>query len=805
MSAARQVRTRHPVTDWEDALVTGSGRLGALVHSTADRIRVTLGHERLFLPVTESLPAPETSRVLPEVRRLLLRGRSRAAAELIVRTAAEEHPGYAETRWIDPLVGAAVLSFAPFGPRPGAVERRCDLDTGLVTEDLPGGVAHRVLASRPDDAVAVEITAAGEGGVGRGAGGSGGGLDGLLRLTLLEEAPPVPLAVETETAPGLMVLRVGFPERPPGTLPGYTVTCEVGAEGGRVRVAGGGLELRGVTRLRLLARVHVPAPDAPEDRCAVPVGPSARTGAAPPAAPASHAASGDGPPAPAAGSASAAPTAASAVDFDGVLARHGDVHGDLMGRFRLWLGDTTAPAAPATPGHGGPAPLGEDLLSAGPTPDLVTRLVDAGRYAVISSCGDLPPTLQGVWSGTYDPPWRSGYTFDGNLPSAVAALHTTGTPELMTSLFDLLDGMADDLAENARRLHGCRGVLLPAHASTSGRHNHFGPEWCLTCWTAGAAWMSRLYWDHYSHTRDRAFLRDRALPFLVAAGEFHEDFLTADGFVPSYSPENTPGDGDGQAAVNATMDVAAVRDLVRNLVRAHHALGRPGARRWVELGARLPGYRIAPGGELAEWAGPAGPAEQTENHAHRHASHLYPLWYEADPALSSPRLRAAAGRAVRARLGWWRGQESDEMAFGLVQLGLAAANLGLAEEAHEALGLLAARYWRPTLVPTHNRGSLFNVDIGGGFPAVVAAMLARSSEGRLDLLPALPRAWSSGRVDGLRARGGIIVDSLAWEDGRARAALRSVEPRTTVVGFPDGTRHSIHVEPERAVSVAFRA
>ncbi|XKK41413.1 hypothetical protein HFP72_14455 [Nocardiopsis sp. ARC36] len=356
--------------------------------------------------------------------------------------------------------------------------------------------------------------------------------------------------------------------------------------------------------------------------------------------------------------------------------------------------------------------------------------------------------------------------------------------------------------------------MLPAHASTSGRHNHFGPEWCLTCWTAGAAWMSRLYWDHYSHTRDRAFLRDRALPFLTAAGEFYEDFVTADGLVPSYSPENTPGDGDGQAAVNATMDVAAARDLVRNLVRAHRVLdgsapgGRRnrGARRWLELGARLPGYRVARGGELAEWAGPAvpGAVEQTENHAHRHASHLYPLWYETDPALASPRLRAAAVRAVRARLGWWRGQEADEMAFGLVQLGLAAANLGLAGEAHETLGLLATRYWRPTLVPTHNRGALFNVDIGGGFPAVVAAMLVRSCEGRLDLLPALPPDWPGGRVEGLRARGGIIVDSLDWEGGAARAELRSVEPRTAVVGLPDGTRRTVRVGPERAVGVVFR-
>ncbi|MFE1468156.1 glycosyl hydrolase family 95 catalytic domain-containing protein [Nocardiopsis dassonvillei] len=735
MSAARRVRTRHPVGNWEDALVTGNGRQGALVHSTAERVRLTLGHERLFLPVTEPLPAPATASLLPELRELLRRGRSREAAGRITEFAAREHPGYADTRWIDPLVGAAVLSFAPRGPRPGPVTRTCDLDSGLVTEELPDGTVHRAFASRPDDAVVVELA-------------SPGGLDGTLRLTALEETPPVPMAVAPEAAPGLLTLRADFPERPPGGLSGYTVTCAVSAEGGRVGAGGEGLDLRGVRRLRLVARVRV-----------------------------------DG----------FAASAGIPEDFAGALERHRAVHGDLMSRFRLEL-------------EGGPAhpdALGEDLLAAGAAPDLIARLVDAGRYAIISSCGDLPPTLQGVWSGTYDPPWRSGYTFDGNLPSALAALHTTGTPELMTGLFDLLDGMADDLAENARRLYGCRGILLPAHASTSGRHNHFGPEWCLTCWTAGAAWTSRLYWDHYSHTRDRAFLRERALPFLTAAAEFHEDFLTDEGFSPSYSPENTPGDGGGQAAVNATMDVAAVRDLVRNLLRAHRVLGVPGSRRWARLGARLPGYRVAPGGELAEWAGPAGPVGQTERHAHRHASHLYPLWYETDPALASPRLRAAAVAAVRARLEWWRGQESDEMAFGLVQLGLAAANLGLAAEAHETLSLLATRYWRPTLVPTHNRGSLFNVDIGGGFPAVAAAMLARSAEGRLDLLPALPREWASGRVEGLRARGGVVVELLEWSGDRARARLRAVEPRETVVALPGGERRKVDLVPDRTVSLQF--
>jgi hypothetical protein len=220
------------------------------------------------------------------------------------------------------------------------------------------------------------------------------------------------------------------------------------------------------------------------------------------------------------------------------------------------------------------------------------------------------------------------------------------------------------------------------------------------------------------------------------------------------------------------MDIAAVRELLANLIAACGELGLddPDLPVWRELLRDLPPYLANPDGALREWATPS----LDDNHEHRHMSHLYPLYpgHEANME-QTPELHEMCRRALQLRMRHYNPAEYS--AFGLYHLAMAAARTREVETSFDALSRLCGWHVYTGMATAHDSGPrIFNLDASGGIPAVIAEMLLQSheimAEILLRLLPALPAAWPNGSVAGLLARGGIGVD-IEWKDGTLEKAI----------------------------------
>ena len=474
--------------------------------------------------------------------------------------------------------------------------------------------------------------------------------------------------------------------------------------------------------------------------------------------------------------------AVSGETYDTLLMKHTALHTPLYDAVTIELADEESFTS-----------TNEQMLSEAyedqASPALLERLWRFGRYLFISAASDKgnPVPLYGLWHGGDHLKWCQ-YVANENVEMTYWHTMAGGLAYSIPALLRYYTSKIEKFRECARQVFGMNGIWISAY-TTPGSAGLCVPVSVISNWISCAGWLCRHFWEYFLYTGDERLLREEILPFMYEAAQFYRDYAVLENgkvrLYPSVSPENTPlnlfnlptKSASGHpcpATQNATMDFAVIKELTTNLLQGIEITGMytDEADSFRKLLAGIPAYFVNRDGAVQEWMHP----ELEDNYAHRHLSHIYPVFPGTEvTAYNDPVLFEAFRKAVDLR------ELGSQCNWSLTHMASIYARFGEGEKAAECMDIMSKSVLLDSLFTISNDWRGMGVTLAWANPPVqldavfgtvnaIQEILFCWQKEALSVLPALPERMKSGAVHGMVFPEGII--DILWDiSGRVEVTI----------------------------------